>query len=130
MGGMEFAFDYDPDPPAIGEGLAGCWHSAKERLDASVLSPAVSIDHWSELLDPPLENGIVRAFNNELARLCLATVAVQKRFNVHIVPKKPCWICDHAMCFTADQHVARRRSGMSLSETGVKDYERHHIFIC
>ena len=58
-----------------------------------------SIDHWEELLDVPeswgVEHvGVVKAYQNWLARLATACFCLQRGFRLVILPlKEPCWAC-------------------------------------
>ncbi|KAK2005982.1 hypothetical protein LZ32DRAFT_507856, partial [Colletotrichum eremochloae] len=53
----------------------------------------VSIDNWEELLDSPVEPGVVRAHGNWQARLAAAALAFQRGHNVRVLPRSPCWKC-------------------------------------
>ena len=139
-GNEQYAFDLDTHEAAEqAERNAiniGCRHTAQERSDPSCLAPVVAIDSWAELLDPPAVNGVVRAWDNKMARLCAAAVAAQKGYNVHVVAKSPCWRCDNVGCYTEEQHNADSlREARRLAEELGKAYvpltlDEHHIFIC
>ncbi|KAI4117187.1 MAG: hypothetical protein LQ338_007598 [Usnochroma carphineum] len=116
-----------------------CIHNEGERLKYSHLEPLVSIDSWSELLDPPLSNAIVRASNNQIARLCAATVAVQQGFNIHIIKNSTCWQCEYADCCSDEQHKVHKaaleaQQGCDSKKGGTSEEEYredpHHLFIC
>ncbi|MCJ1381143.1 hypothetical protein MMC17_004252 [Xylographa soralifera] len=138
-GDQQYVFDLDTHE-AAGQAeqtpiKAECRHTAQERSDPSCLSPVVAIDSWAELLDPPTVNGVVRAWDNKMARLCAAAVAAQKGYNVHVVGKSPCWICDNVDCYTEEQHNAdplrERRAAEELGAVYVgPKLDQHHIFIC
>lgn len=53
----------------------------------------ISIDNWEELLEPPLESGVVRASGNWQARLAAAVLAVQRGHRVCVLANTPCWKC-------------------------------------
>ncbi|KAI5456013.1 hypothetical protein BGZ63DRAFT_397291 [Mariannaea sp. PMI_226] len=57
--------------------------------------PLVSVDSWLEIIDPPQpgQNAVVRATGNPIARLATATMALQMRHKVLILPEKVCWAC-------------------------------------
>ncbi|KAJ2993218.1 hypothetical protein NUW58_g1912 [Xylaria curta] len=67
------------------------WGHSKSRT--SDLSQFVSIDRWEELLEPPVERGVVRASGNWQARLAATVLAVQKGYQTHVVAKAVCWGC-------------------------------------
>ncbi|KAI1453582.1 hypothetical protein F4805DRAFT_461586 [Annulohypoxylon moriforme] len=70
-----------------------CQHSDEQKANISTLRSIVSIDSWDELLDPPIENAIVRGYGNPTARLATAALAVRMGLRVTILPSRPCWIC-------------------------------------
>lgn len=70
-----------------------CQHSDEEKADVSSLGPTVSVDCWEELLDPPVENAVVRSHENWAARLATAALAVQIGLHVMILPPTQCWMC-------------------------------------
>ena len=53
----------------------------------------VSIDSWEELLEKPLEPGVVRACGNRQARLAATALSVQRGHEVRILPEEYCWKC-------------------------------------
>jgi hypothetical protein len=61
------------------------------------LSRFVSIDSWEELLDNPLEIGVVRAHRNWQARLAAAALSLQQGHETRILPEKVCWDCCNAI---------------------------------
>jgi hypothetical protein len=63
-------------------------HSIREEL-----CKFVSIDSWEELLDSPIEVGVIRARGNWQARLAAAALAIQRGHETRIVPDKVCWPC-------------------------------------
>ena len=142
---FEFSFDDQPDiiperskqPQKMKQDPQICTHLEKERINLYHLLPLTSIDSWAELMDPPLTNAIIRASENKYARLCTAAVAIQQRFNLHIVKQGACWQCEHRDCCSEEQHNARRREGTDNARfTGDRTAERnassdpHHLFIC
>jgi hypothetical protein len=61
------------------------------RYHASV--DFASIDCWEELLERPLEEGIVRAHKNWQARLAAAVLGVQRGHKTFVLSKDFCWNC-------------------------------------
>jgi hypothetical protein len=54
---------------------------------------AASIDKWEELLDPPDEIGIVRGFQNSIARLTATCVSIQRYYPTIVLSGELCWEC-------------------------------------
>lgn len=72
----------------------GCHHSASQKADISCLPSFIAVDAWQELLDPPAESFMIRAFNNPIGRLATALIAARAVECVLILPRKdPCWAC-------------------------------------
>ena len=129
--------------PDAEEGQA-CNHSETERTDYSQLIPLISIDSWAELMDPPLENAVVRATNNRVARLCTTVIAVQQGFNVHVAESGACWQCSFGGCCSEEQHNLKRRANAFYDKMGKglpgeedRNHSRtesalgsHHLYIC
>lgn len=63
-------------------------HSARESL-----CKFVSIDSWDEILDSPIEVGVIRARGNWQARLAAAALAIQRGHETRIIPDQVCWPC-------------------------------------
>jgi hypothetical protein len=57
------------------------------------LSKYVAIDNWDELLDSPLEIGVVRARGNWQARLAAAALSIQQGHETRILGPNACWTC-------------------------------------
>lgn len=53
----------------------------------------VSIDSWDEILDSPIEVGVIRARGNWQARLAAAALAIQRGHETRIIPDRVCWPC-------------------------------------
>ena len=70
-----------------------CNHSSEEKSAISLFMPLVSVDSWLELLDPPVQNAVVRAHGNPFARLATAALAVRLAHKVVILAANPCWTC-------------------------------------
>ena len=54
---------------------------------------AVCIDRWEELIERPLEAGIVRARHNWQARLAATALSVQAGHDTVVLPSDFCWKC-------------------------------------
>jgi hypothetical protein len=67
-----------------------------EAKDASAIPSLVSIDSWLELLDPPIQNAIVRANGNSVARLAAAALAIRQFPKVIVLSSHLCWTCQRA----------------------------------
>jgi hypothetical protein len=52
-----------------------------------------TIDRWEELLERPLEEGIVRAHRNWQARLAAAALSVQRGHRTAVLSNNFCWSC-------------------------------------
>ena len=81
-----------------------CQHRHQERVDANLFTPLVCIDSWLEFLDQPLQNSVVRARSNAMARLATAALATQQSRKVLIMPEEECWQC---LGLNADEIVDR-----------------------
>ena len=55
--------------------------------------PIVSIDSWHELLDIPLDVAVVRAHNNWLGRLAVASVSINLGCKTILFTGSACWKC-------------------------------------
>lgn len=56
-------------------------------------SDMTSIDTWEELLESPLEMGVVRAHANWQARLAAAALSIQRGHQTWVLPENVCWRC-------------------------------------
>ena len=65
---------------------SGCHHRDN-------LTTLVSIDRWEELIERPIEAGVVRARGNWQARLAATALSVQQGHNTVVLPKDFCWKC-------------------------------------
>lgn len=71
-----------------------CNHDEGPRCDASVFGPLTSLDNWFEVLDRPANSAIMRAQGNNLARLALAALCVEKNIELIVFPENQvCWAC-------------------------------------
>jgi hypothetical protein len=81
-----------------------CNHSGPEKehtANFDLNAPLTSIDNWDEFLDPPTNNGVIRATGNWLARIAVTAIAAQKGFIVIVAPETAdakdsgsvCWRC-------------------------------------
>ena len=143
-GDGEYAFEFvvsdEVHDTEVPQQVTRCQHTGDDRMDTSQLMPMVSIDSWAEFFDPPSMNAVVRARDNRLGRLCLAAVAMQEGYNIHILSKESCWKCDFEQCATEEQHnerirgtskEARRKNG-TIQNPVQKDQPQgsFHLFIC
>lgn len=85
-----------------------CLHSPAQKEDNSSLAPLVSVDSWSEFLDRPVQNHVMRAHQNATARLAAAALAAQQSRKFVIMSPDVCW-----ECLRVDIHTqAARRSNL------------------
>lgn len=70
-----------------------CEQHRESRIPREELCKLVSIDSWEELLDSPIEIGVIRARGNWQARLAAAALAVQRGHETRIIPEHVCWTC-------------------------------------
>ena len=70
-----------------------CFNYHANRECREELCKYVSIDSWEELLDSPIEVGVVRARGNWQARLAAAALAIQRGHETRIIPDRVCWPC-------------------------------------
>ncbi|RKU43627.1 hypothetical protein DL546_003622 [Coniochaeta pulveracea] len=70
-----------------------CLHDPKESNQQLSRLDLVSIDSWVELLDPPTQAAVVRAYGNPVARLAAAALALRNSKHVHVIQGHPCWVC-------------------------------------
>jgi len=68
-------------------------HDSSERADESLLSRAVSLDNWEELLGSPAATAVVRAHGHWQARLAAMVLSIQRGHVTHVLPHEVCWIC-------------------------------------
>lgn len=105
-----------------------CQHATNEKVDMSSWMPLVAIDSWLEFLDHPIENCVVRARGNTMARLAAAALAAQQSREVLIVPIEECWKClkqDLSCSTTHEQKKNNLENGdgsESLSDTESESY--------
>ena len=71
---------------------ADCQHKEKMKLD-STIKDLTSLDNWDEVLDLPEGAAIVRAHENWVARLAIASVLFSLHTPVIISPNNVCWAC-------------------------------------
>jgi hypothetical protein len=67
-----------------------CSHAREMKLPPFA---AASIDKWEELLDRPDEAGIVRGFQNSIARLAATCVSIRQNYRTIVLSGEPCWEC-------------------------------------
>ena len=84
-----------------------CNHSSEEKSAVSLFMPLVSVDSWLELLDPPVQNAVVRAHGNPFARLATAALAVRLAHKVVILAANPCWTCQWEKISNLRTHPVR-----------------------
>ncbi|KAK7996440.1 nucleolar complex-associated protein [Apiospora arundinis] len=70
-----------------------CDHDSEACEVGIARMQAVSIDSWVELLDPPTETAVVRAYKNPIGRLAALALAMRQSANVGVVRGDPCWAC-------------------------------------
>ena len=81
------------------------------RSDGLSLPHLTAIDSWEELLDSPINTGVVRASKNWIGRLTTAVVAAQKGHNVLVLPDSTCWRCvDRKKVLPTMESKGRRKS--------------------
>ncbi len=87
-----------------------------------------SIDCWEELLERPLEEGIVRAHGNWQARLAAAALGVQRGHKTFVLSEDFCWNCYEVDAeegndvFDEDESVANQNGGADAAQ----DAESEH----
>jgi hypothetical protein len=74
-------------------GRVSCGHPGEPQFDARDSLSLVSIDTWLELLDPPIQDAVVRAHGNPIARLAAAALAVRQCQTVIVLSDPVCWKC-------------------------------------
>ena len=74
-------------------GKASCGHSDEPQSEPRESPSLVSIDTWLELLDPPIQDAVVRAHGNPIARLAAAALAVRQCQTVIVLSDPVCWTC-------------------------------------
>ncbi|PQE17678.1 hypothetical protein CJF31_00005357 [Rutstroemia sp. NJR-2017a BVV2] len=67
-----------------------CNHDREMKLPPFA---AASIDKWEELLDRPDETGIVRGFQNSIARLAATCVSIRRKHPTIVLSGETCWEC-------------------------------------
>ena len=72
---------------------AKCQHKGETKNDSTVLKDLVSLDNWHEVLDLPEGVAVVRAYENWVARLALASLLFSLQTPVLISPNNVCWAC-------------------------------------
>lgn len=70
-----------------------CGHPDEPQFEARESPSLVSIDTWLELLDPPIQDTVVRAHGNPIARLAAAALAVRQFQTVIVLSDPVCWKC-------------------------------------
>ncbi|KAL9623101.1 MAG: hypothetical protein Q9160_002615 [Pyrenula sp. 1 TL-2023] len=72
------------------KGLSQCKHGWGDSVSAenAIQSDLVAIDNWCELLDPPMQRSIVRAWCNPFARLAIVAIAAQRGYNFRVIDPK------------------------------------------
>jgi hypothetical protein len=73
--------------------LPPCSHHIRLEQPREELCKFVSIDSWEELLDCPIEIGVIRARGNWQARLAAAALAIQRGHETRVIPDQACWPC-------------------------------------
>jgi hypothetical protein len=73
--------------------VPNCTTRHEQTLAREDLGKYVAIDNWEELLDSPLEVGVLRAKGNWQARLAAAALSVQLGHETRILPEDVCWTC-------------------------------------
>ncbi len=68
--------------------------------------PLVSIDSWQELLDVPLDAGVVRAQDNWLGRLAAASLSIRLGYHIILFVGSACWKCGEKIVEDIHQYVA------------------------
>ncbi|RYN91066.1 hypothetical protein AA0119_g10778 [Alternaria tenuissima] len=93
-----------------------CHHNAEQRKQRNHLPNNMqAVDSWRAFLDAPVGAGVLRAFGNPMARLAAATLAMQKRYNFHILGPDPCWKC-------VQHDVFPRQPSYIGSQRGLRGY--------
>ncbi|PQE24524.1 hypothetical protein CJF32_00007547 [Rutstroemia sp. NJR-2017a WRK4] len=67
-----------------------CDHAREMKVPSFA---AASIDKWEELLDRPDETGVVRGFQNSIARLAATCVSIQRNHPTIVLSGETCWEC-------------------------------------
>lgn len=68
-----------------------CDHDTSDAVQMSF--DMASIDNWEELLESPVETGVVRAHANWQGRLAAAALSVQRGHDTRVLPEHVCWRC-------------------------------------
>ena len=68
-------------------------HTAEEQSDTCRIRSLLCLDSWLSLLESPPSHSIVRAHQNPGARLAATCLALQKKYDFHILQSEPCWTC-------------------------------------
>lgn len=71
-----------------------CVHSPSQRSQPSEAELGlISVDCWDEFLDFPQDTAVIRAHQNWLARLALATISVSRGYLTILLGSTLCWQC-------------------------------------
>lgn len=75
--------------------IPACDHSGHLKSEVPESLALVCIDTWTELLDPPLQNAVLRAHANPVGRLAAAALATRQCRRVIVLGNTPvtCWAC-------------------------------------
>ncbi|KAF2719025.1 hypothetical protein K431DRAFT_193242, partial [Polychaeton citri CBS 116435] len=70
-----------------------CSHELENRGPMSHEWGLLSVQNWTEFLDPPTRGCVFLAHGNSLARFAAATLCIQKGYKFQIIGKDECWPC-------------------------------------
>ena len=90
-----------------------CAHNQQEKADMAFFMPLVCVDSWLEYLDQPLQNSVVRASGNAMARLAAAALAAQQSRTFLIIPEEACWQC---LGLTVQAQMQQAKEGENESD--------------
>jgi hypothetical protein len=70
-----------------------CAHSELTKTDFTYIGAATAIDNWPEIIEPPSNISVVRAYGNWSARLALACLMRARDDPLIVANEKFCWAC-------------------------------------
>jgi len=110
-----------------------CSHPTKVKRELPPSAHLVSVDTWLELLEPPVQNAVVRAHGNAVARLAAAALATRHYRKVVVLPKDLCWGCQWSRIEThmeVDPEVDNQSDGEDVqfvaNEDSMQEVENYY----
>ena len=100
---------------------SNCQHGDEQGASFPTHEGLVTIENWTELLDPPTGNCVFLANKNPLARFAAAAFCVQQGHGCRVVGKADCWPCAKPLGSTQGTTIEIKRKTSCASEDSNSD---------